>query len=244
MKRTVLFCFALAFAWAAQADNHEVPTPYGQYFALTVSDPEAVVAAMQKYRASSVGQQATSVVVLAQNLANGRDTATHTVSVFYESAADMAANQARATGSADQAAFSAAMQAAATVEMDNIFSNSMNRINDPSIELGVGTTTMLFALNVTDVDRYMPALTRIMQSDAAGAFPGNLYAGQIIASGETPGTHWVTFQAKDVGTLLSGVEAFLQSDDFAEYAEDADEFRSVTARYVSRNILTLAPPAE
>jgi hypothetical protein len=59
--------------------------------------------------------------------------------------------------------------------------------------------------------------------------------------GDVPGTHWVAFQAKEMGTLLSGVEAFMSSDDFDIYSRDAAEFRKVEGRYISRSILTLTP---
>jgi hypothetical protein len=100
---------------------------------------------------------------------------------------------------------------------------------------------MLFGLTVLDVERYMDALDTIMNSDAAEAFPGNLAAGQIVAMGDVAGTHWVSFVAKDIGALLSGVEAFMSSKDFAKYAEKAKDFRRVEGRYISRNVLTLAP---
>ena len=51
----------------------------------------------------------------------------------------------------------------------------------------------------------------------------------------------MSFVAKDVGTLLSGVEAFMKSNDFAKYAENASEFRRVEGRYINRAVLTLGP---
>jgi hypothetical protein len=51
----------------------------------------------------------------------------------------------------------------------------------------------------------------------------------------------VSFQAKDLGTLLSGVEAFMASKDFTDYAKNANQFRRVEGRYISRAIMNLSP---
>ena len=53
--------------------------------------------------------------------------------------------------------------------------------------------------------------------------------------------HWVAFQSADMGSLLTGVEAFMSSSGFAVYAKDAHEFRRVEGRYISRSILVLTP---
>lgn len=240
MKRILLLSLSLALSGAAMADNHAQPTVYGQYYALVVSDPEAVVAAMQRYRQSATGRKLSSTVTLSATVANGRDQATHTVSVFYPSAEAMEADFQASIGSSDREAFAAATRGIATVEAENVFTQTHSRINDDSLDGGQGAT-MLFGLTVFDAARYLSALETILDSDAAEAFPGNMSSGGIVAMGEVPGTHWVAFQARDMGSLLSGVEAFMSSEDFAAYAEDASEFRRIEGRYVSRGILTLAP---
>lgn len=240
MKKTFLFCLAVMLSVTAVADNHTQPTVYGQYFGIVASDPEAVVAAMTKYRQSATGQKLSSTVTLSANVANGTDNATHTVSVFYPSAAAMEADMAASMGSSDRAAFVNAMSNAATIETENVFTQTNTRTNDESLG-GAGVANMLFGITVLDADRYTKALETILNSDAAGAFPGNMSSGTVVAMGEVPGTHWVSFQAKDMGTLLSGVEAFMSSKDFANYAKDAGEFRKVEGRYISRAILMLTP---
>jgi hypothetical protein len=222
------------------ADNHAQPTVYGQYFGIVASDPDAVVAAMKKYRQSATGQKLSSNVTLSASIANGTDKATHTVAVFYPSAAAMDADMAVSIGSSDRAAFINAMNNAATIETENVFTQTNATINDESLG-GEGAATMLFSLTVSDAGRYREALDTIFASDAAAAFPGNLASGAVVAMGEVPGTHWVSFQAKSMGTLLSGVEAFMNSRDFANYAKDASEFRSVAGRYIGVAILTLGP---
>jgi hypothetical protein len=240
MKRIFLLCLAVMLSGTALADNHSQPTVYGQYLAIVVSDPDAVVAAMQKYRQSPTGQKLSSNVTLSANLANGTDQATHTIAVFYPSAAAMQADMDASRDSSDRAALMSAMRNASSIEAENVFTQTMAKINDETLG-GAGGATMLFGLTVFDNARYQQALETILGSDAAAAFPGNMFSGQVVAMGEVPGTHWVSFQSKDVGTLLSGVETFMNSSDFANYAKDASEFRRVEGRYISRTILALGP---
>lgn len=238
IKKLLLLSLAATFSGTALADNHmQPPTVYGQYYAIAVSDPAAVVAAMTTYRESDTGKKLTSNLTLSANVANGTDRATHTISVFYPSAAAMEADMAASRGSSDWATFTRAMRGVATIEAENVFTQTRGRVNDDALG-GPGVATMLFGITVLDAGRYGAALDKIMNSTAAAAFPGNMSAGQIIAMGEDPGTHWVSFQAKDMGTLLSGVETFMNSNDFANYAKGAREFRRVEGRYVSRAVLS------
>lgn len=240
MKRALLLSLAATFAQVALADNHAQPTVYGQYFAIVVSNPEAAVEAMTKYRQSSTGRKLKSTVTLNAVVANGTDQATHTVSVFYPSAAAMESDIQAAMGTADRTAFVNAMNDVASIEAENVFTQTHSRINREGLG-GSGVATMLFGLTVLDADRYRKALETIIGSDAAGAFPGNMNAGTVVAMGDDPGTHWVAFQAKDMATLLTGVEEFMSSRDFANYAKGAREFRRVEGRYVSRSVLVLGP---
>ena len=152
----------------------------------------------------------------------------------------MEADMAASIGTSDRAAFVSAMTKVAAIETENVFTQTNGRINDESLG-GAGVTTMLFGITAIDAGRYTAALESIINSDAAGAFPGNMSSGAVVAMGEVPGTHWVAFQAKDMGTLLSGVEAFMSSSDFAAYAKNAGEFRKVEGRYISRTVLALGP---
>jgi hypothetical protein len=240
MKRKLILWVGLLMSGAALADNHAPPTVYGQYYGIVASDPQAVVAAMTRYRASPTGQKLKSTVTLSANVANGTDGATHTISVFYPSAAAMESDLKASRDTSDWAAFVAAMSEAATIESENVFTQTRGRINDEQLS-STGSSTMLFGLTVSDPARYSAALETILNSAAAAAFPGNMTSGTVVAMGSVPGTHWVAFQAKDLGTLLSGVEAFMNSADFAQYSRNAAEFRKVEGRYISSSLLIQAP---
>jgi hypothetical protein len=181
-----------------------------------------------------------STVTLSASIANGTDRATHSAAVFYPSASAMQADLMASMGSSDRATFINEMSKVATIEAENVFTQTKSKMNDEELA-GPGSATMLFGMTVFDVERYMDALDTIMNSEAAEAFPGNLFAGQIVAMGDDAGTHWVSFVAQDIGTLLSGVEAFMKSKDFAKYAENANEFRRIEGRFINSAVLTLGP---
>ena len=82
-----------------------------------------------------------------------------------------------------------------------------------------------------------------MDSDAAKAFPGNLYFGQTLAMGDSDVTHWVSFQADSMDNLLNGLSKFMASADFAVYAKDADDFREIENRMVTRELMRFMPSA-
>ena len=96
-----------------------VQTSFGQAvfqsFDLVVSDPAAVVAAMDKYQASPTGQSNTSIAILYQYVAAGDNMATHVVNIVHSSPEEMDANLERNQGSSDQATFFAEVNQAATV---------------------------------------------------------------------------------------------------------------------------------
>jgi hypothetical protein len=117
--------------------------------------------------------------------------------------------------SADVAEFGRTMRTAATVETENLFTMLLSKTNRDDM---ASPASMLFGLK-----------------------PGNLSFGQVIALGDNPTTHWVSFQAESVGALLQAVDAFMKTQDFAAYAKNADDFREVTTRSVSRQIMTLTP---
>lgn len=243
MKILLMLCLAVAVVSTASYGEEAQPTAYGQYFTLVVTDPQAVVSAMSKYRESATGQKLSSNSQLTQIVANGSEPATHAVAVFYPSAAAMSADHGAAAQSSDWAEFIDTMSGIATVHSENVFSLRRSRINDEAVG-GSGAVTMLFALDVSDPGRYQPAMNAMFDSSAVADFPGNVFGGEIMASGEDAGTHWVSFQSSDIGTLLSGMEAFLASDDFASYAADADQFREVVGRVISRNVRGFGPPME
>ena len=65
--------------------------------------------------------------------------------------------------------------------------------------------SIVYSMTVKDVATYVSAFDALLESDEAKAFPGNIYLGQNIASGNVPGTHFVTFVAESSGELIDHV---------------------------------------
>ncbi len=242
MKTLLTLCLAAGLLSATTHAQDAQPPIYGQYYTIVASDPAAVVSAMTQYRESATGRKLTSSVQLGQFVSNGAERASHYITVFYPTTEAMTADHAAAAGSADWAEFLGAMGEVAQVERENLFALRRSRINVEDLGDRGNTVSMLFALDVTDVGRYVSAMDTLFNSTAAADFPGNVFAGTIMASGEDAGTHWVNFVAADIGTLLAGFEAFTGSDDFAGYAEHAGEFRQVVRSVVSRHLRTWGAP--
>ena len=80
-----------------------VQTAFGQAvfqsFDVVVSDPGAVVAAMDKYAASPTGSSLTSTTQLYRYVAAGDNEATHAINVVHPSPSDMDSNLMAAQGS-------------------------------------------------------------------------------------------------------------------------------------------------
>jgi hypothetical protein len=232
---------AFALCGTAFADNHAQPTTYGQSYNLIVTDPAAAVAAMTKYRQSATGQKMPTQVILSQNLANGAYQATHTVNVFYPSAAAMDMQAQLTANSPDTAEFFATMRGISTVETDNVFTMERSIVKEGTIT-SEQPVQMLFGLEVTDQAAFTAAFDKLWNSSASAAFPGNMFFGRVIAMGESASTHWVSFLANDMASLIEGVDAVQSSDAFAAYAKNAPSFRNVEGRFLSRQILNLTPP--
>ena len=218
------------------------PIMYGQSYSIIVSDPAAVVAALTKYRNSETGKASQSMVALSMNVANGEYESTHGINVFYANPAAMDATNAALAGSKDAAEFRDAMNTAAVIESENVFTMLRSVVNSEAAATN-NPLSMLFGLNVTDAEAFNTALATLVDSDAAKAFPGNLYFGQTLAMGDSDVTHWASFQADSMDNLLNGLSKFMASADFAVYAKDADDFREIENRMVTRELMRFMPSA-
>ena len=86
MKKILIIL--LAFSGFTFADDHGNDLYYA-YFGMTVSNPPAVVAAMDKFMASECGQTAPFSVALMGEAFNGHEPQTHTFVVTYEGAQEI-----------------------------------------------------------------------------------------------------------------------------------------------------------
>ena len=126
MNKRLFGIFLLIFSGNVLGDDHAatMPTIYGQSYSLIVTNPVAVIAALDAYRASPAAQAVARNTTLIQNVANGDNPSTHTINVFYQSAADMDKALAANATSRDAAVFFSTMRESATRDGECFYRNA------------------------------------------------------------------------------------------------------------------------
>ena len=179
-----------------------VQTSFGQAvfqsFDLVVSDPAAVVAAMDKYQASPTGQSNTSIAILYQYVAAGDNMATHVVNIVHSSPEEMDANLERNQGSSDQATFFAEVNQAATVTrrwMGQILltGGSVDNLTN------LNPAAMAYFMSVSDPAAYAQAFSNFIGQNED---VGQSFLSSIMADGEDPATHVVLNYGNSLGELV------------------------------------------
>ena len=242
-KLTVLLSLALS-PLTLIADHHASTTAnYGMADQFAVTNPAAVVGSMQTFMNSETGKNRQVGVSLVQIISNGESKATHQINVFYPSLDEIERNSARNAQSVDWARYMNTMSESAERVSENMFSVQMSQVNQ-DVANQPGSTSMLTMVKVTDPSTYIKAMEKMMSSEAAAAFPGAIYFGQIIGGGENPATHWVNIVAADMASLISANQTMMQSDDFAKYRTSVASAREVVSQSLQRIALTFTPTAE
>lgn len=220
ITRKVFFAFALL----------TVQSSFGQAvfqsFDLVVSDPAAVVAAMDKYQASPTGQSNTSIAILYQYVAAGDNMATHAVNIVHSSPAEMDANLERNQGSSDQATFFAEVNQAATVTrrwMGQILltGGSADNLTNPN------PAAMAYFMSVSDPAAYAQAFSNFIGQNED---VGQSFLSSIMADGEDPATHVVLNYGNSIGELVMNQPQAL--DGWSAYASEVRDLRTVEATAV------------
>jgi hypothetical protein len=221
-----LISFSAAFA---QSDDHSTgPLFYGQSIGVVASDAPAVLAAMDKWRNSKTGKSAPNTVVLLQNIVNGEYKSTHGVNIFYPNGAAMDASMKLYAGNKDWAEFQKTLNSLVEFEWENTYSIIRAKVNDGDVS-SANPVSMVYGITVTDPAGFMTAFDKLWNSSAIQDFPGAVYMGQSIASGMTPGTHFVTFVADSRGKLTEAIVAMQSSKESAAYMAAAAATRKLEA---------------
>ena len=215
IMRKIFFAFALL----------AVQTSFGQAvfqsFDLVVSDPAAVVAAMDKYQASPTGQSNTSIAILYQYVAAGDNMATHAVNIVHSSPAEMDANLERNRGSRDQANFFAEVNQAATVTrrwMGQILLTGGSTDNLTNLN----PAAMAYFMSVSDPAAYAQAFSNFIGQNED---VGQSFLSSIMADGEDPSTHVVLNYGNSVGELVMNQPQAL--DGWSAYASEVRDLRTI-----------------
>ena len=97
----------------------------------------------------------------------------------------------------------------------------------------------VFPVTTSDAGAYSVLFDELMSSETGEDAPGatTLYEARAGA----PNTHFVVAQAPDFASLNAFLDTLLQSDDYADFAEEASEIRSLGVRTQSRHVRTWEP---
>ena len=227
--KLVLASVISLFTAIAQSDDHSTgPLFYGQSIGLVASDAPAVIASMDKGRNSKTGKSAPNTVVLLQNVVNGDYKSTHGVNIFYPNGAAMDAATKLYADSKDWVDFQETLNSLVEFEWENTYSIIRAKVNDGDVS-SANPVTMVYGLTVTDPTGFMTAFDKLWNSSTFQDFPGEVYMGQVIASGTMPGTHFVTFVADSRGKLTEAIVALQSSKDAAAFMKVAAGVRKLEA---------------
>ncbi|MEM1433978.1 MAG: hypothetical protein AAGG11_08000 [Pseudomonadota bacterium] len=236
-------CAVLLLATPAFSDHHAAgPLGYGLTIGFDVSDPAAFVSAIDKRRASELGTSVPVGVSLNQVLNAGDMSATHTVGVFYSSAADMDAAAAVARGSKELAEFQDAIRPISDGTFRNMWSLEKMHAKEGAVT-SESPVSLVYSLVVTNPAVFMPALEAAWNSEAMKAFPGNVFFIASFANGDSEAAHYVSFQANDMATLTAGMREMMASPAMAAYRSAVASARTIEAEAVSRRVKSWPMPS-
>jgi len=187
-----------------------------QTYDLVVSNPAGVVAAMNKFVESPVGQQSTAAVYLNQYIANGAYQATHQILVVYPTPQEMDANLARNAAAPEWAEFMSEMNQVSQIESEGVGQIlavggdlSSPLLTDPN------RSSIYYQLSVSDPAAYASAWSDFTEANADRGIVS--YLSSITAFGSHPATHVVANQFISPGEAVanppqsySGWDAFIQ----------------------------------
>ena len=242
--RIVAILMMLVGANPLFADDHTASeTAYGMAFEFRATNPAAVAGSMQSFMASEYGQNRQVSVSLVQNVSNGTNMATHQINVLYPTPETMEASAARNSASADWMRYMMTMRDSIEPVGENLFTIEMAKLNE-GLANTPGAVGMLTTFQVINAKEFMSAFEKLMSSDTANNWPGDIYFGRVIGAGENEATHWVNAMSKDMATLLKANTAMMSSKDMAAYSKEVANAREFVSQSVQRVALAFPLEAE
>jgi len=201
-----------------------------QTYDMIVSDPAGVVAALDKFKASQTGQQASSTVVLSQYLANGESLATHQILVLYPTILDMDLELKRNATSDDWSELLTDIRSAASVEAEGIGQvlAAAGNPNDP-VMTAIGRVRVTYQLSVDDPATYASAWSDFANDNLQENNVSILRS--VIAYGANPSTHLVSNVYSSLGEALSNQPQTMEGYD--EFLQRVSSIRTVEGRVIS-----------
>ena len=199
-------------------------TPVGTYYQVNVTNPAAVVAALDAYADSPTGQKNPATVTLFQITSNGTNPATHAISVSFASAEDMDRSRALNMASKDFAAMQASMAGAMTPVSESMFRGTGVTAGSPAAITSDNPVGRFILMDVQDPAAYVAAWTKMMASRDSD-LPSSV--SQIMAAGTADTSHVVGIYANNMAEMMALADANQGNPAWAEFLASVDGIRTI-----------------
>ena len=199
-------------------------TPVGTYYQVNVTNPAAVVAALDAYADSPTGQKNPATVTLFQITSNGTNPATHAISVSFASAEDMDRSRALNMASKDFAAMQASMAGAMTPVSESMFRGPSVTAGSPAAITSDNPVARFILMDVQDPAAYVAAWTKMMASRDSD-LPS--YLSQIMAAGTADTSHVVSIFANNMAEMMALADANQGNPAWAEFLASVNGIRAI-----------------
>ena len=199
-------------------------TPVGTYYQVNVTNPAAVVAALDAYADSPTGQKNPATVTLFQIMSNGTNPATHAISVSFASAEDMDRSRALNMASNDFAAMQASMTGAMTPVSESMFLDTGVTAGSPAAITSDNPVARFILMDVQDPAAYVAAWTKMMASRDSD-LPS--YLSQIMAAGTADTSHVVSIFANNLAEMMALADANQGNPAWAEFLASVNGIRAI-----------------
>ena len=220
MKKIIILITALlSFSVAAEGEGkHEM---HAFYF-MNVSNPVAVVGAIDKFSASSCGQKFPADIGLMAEAINGSEASTHFVIVSYAKMADF-----QKAGALMQSC----PEAAAMLQEIRTGADPVSEFAIiPAIEVGdwsKDNAFMKYDITTSNEAAYGKAWTELMAANVADGTVTGSYGLNRIFLGNNKASHFVYIGASDFETLTANQTDLTASPAFAKFARKVGGLREV-----------------
>ena len=199
-------------------------TPVGTYYQVNVTNPAAVVAALDAYADSPTGQKNPATVTLFQITSNGTNPATHAISVSFASAEDMDRSRALNMASKDFAAMQASMAGAMTPVSESMFRDTGVTAGSPAAITSDNPVGRFILMDVQDPAAYVAAWTKMMASRDSD-LPSSV--SQIMAAGTADTSHVVSIFANNMAEMMALADANQGNPAWAEFLASVNGIRAI-----------------
>ena len=199
-------------------------TRVGIYYQMTVSDPSAMVKALDTFRSSSVGKKSSAVVTLSQIMANGTNPATHSLSVSYASGADMDESQAATRTSKEWAALQSTMSEIMTPVSEQMYRTTEISAGSSDAITSPNPVSRYILMDVKDPATYVAAWNKMMGSRDSD-LPSGIF--QVMSAGTAGISHGVSITANNMAEMMELMDANQGNPNWAEFLASVEGIRTV-----------------